>query len=69
LRTNARERQVLHEVARGRLNKQIAFTLGISEVTVKLHRGQVMRKMEARSIAEIRAWQTLPASMREGRAT
>ena len=61
-----REREVLHEVARGRLNKQIAFDLGISEVTVKLHRGNVMRKMEAASIGElIRAWETLPAPMRE----
>lgn len=60
-----REREVLHEVARGRLNKQIAFDLGISEVTVKLHRGNVMRKMEARSIGElIRAWETLPETMR-----
>jgi FixJ family two-component response regulator len=60
-----REREVLCEVARGRLNKQIAFDLGISEVTVKLHRGNVMRKMEAASIGElIRAWQTLPAQMR-----
>ncbi len=60
-----REREVLREVARGRLNKQIAFDLGISEVTVKLHRGNVMRKMEAASIGElIRAWETLPAPMR-----
>ncbi|WP_354492195.1 response regulator transcription factor [Mesorhizobium robiniae] len=61
-----REREVLCQVARGRLNKQIAFDLGISEVTVKLHRGNVMRKMEAASIGElIRAWETLPAAMRE----
>jgi FixJ family two-component response regulator len=61
-----REREVLHQVARGRLNKQIAFDLGISEVTVKLHRGNVMRKMEAASIGElIRAWETLPAPIRE----
>lgn len=61
-----REREVLHEVARGRLNKQIAFDLGISEVTVKLHRGNVMRKMEVRSIGElIRAWETLPATLRQ----
>ena len=61
-----REREVLHLVARGRLNKQIAFDLGISEVTVKLHRGNVMRKMEAASIGElIRAWETLPAAVRE----
>ena len=65
-----RERQVLREVALGRLNKQIAFDLGISEITVKLHRSNVMRKMEAASIGElIRAWETLPASIREGSAT
>lgn len=64
-----REREVLCEVVRGRLNKQIAFDLGISEVTVKLHRGNLMRKMEARSIGElIRSWQMLPASAREMRA-
>ncbi len=61
-----REREVLHEVARGRVNKQIAFDLGISDVTVKLHRGNVMRKMQAASIGElIRAWETLPAALRE----
>jgi len=61
-----REREVLYEVARGRLNKQIAFDLGISEVTVKLHRSNVMRKMEVNSIGElIRAWGTLPVSMHE----
>ncbi|CAH2398559.1 response regulator transcription factor [Mesorhizobium escarrei] len=64
-----REREVLCQVAWGRLNKQIAFDLGISEVTVKLHRGNVMRKMEAASIGElIRAWETLPAPMREAGA-
>jgi len=62
----ARERQVLREVANGRVNKQIAFDLGISEVTVKLHRGNVMRKMNAGSIGElIRAWEMLPATIRE----
>lgn len=62
-----REREVLREVARGRLNKQIAYELGISEVTVKLHRGKVMRKMEAGSIGElIRMWETLPVQMRKG---
>jgi FixJ family two-component response regulator len=62
----ARERQVFREVARGRLNKQIAFDLGISEVTVKLHRSSVMRKMQAASVGEIvRAWQALPAAIRE----
>lgn len=64
-----RERQVFREVARGRLNKQIAFDLGISEVTVKLHRCNVMRKMQAASVGElIRAWEALPADMREARA-
>jgi FixJ family two-component response regulator len=61
----ARERQVLREVANGRLNKQIAFDLGISEVTVKLHRGNVMRKMNAVSIGGlIRAWEMLPLDVR-----
>jgi FixJ family two-component response regulator len=61
-----REREILREVARGRLNKQIAFDLSISEVTVKLHRANVMRKMGAGSIGElIRAWETLPTAMRE----
>jgi FixJ family two-component response regulator len=61
-----REREILGEVARGRLNKQIAFDLGISEVTVKLHRANVMRKMEAASIGElIRAWETLPTALRD----
>ena len=61
-----REREVLGEVAKGRLNKQIAFDLGISEVTVKLHRGNAMRKMEIASVAAlIRAWETLPLALRE----
>jgi FixJ family two-component response regulator len=61
-----RERQVMREVARGRLNKQIAFDLGIKEITVKLHRGNVMRKMKAASVGElIRAWETLPADLRD----
>jgi FixJ family two-component response regulator len=61
-----REREVLREVARGRLNKQIAFDLGISEITVKLHRGNVMRKMEAGSVGQlIRAWELLPADIRD----
>ena len=62
----ARERQVFREVARGRVNKQIAFDLGITVVTVKFHRGSVMRKMQAASVGElIRAWESLPADMRE----
>src|SRR5215467_5498748 len=65
----ARERQVFREVARGRLNKQIAFDLGISEVTVKLHRGNLMRKMQAASVGDlIRAWEMLPLEIRDGEA-
>ncbi|MCM2394573.1 response regulator transcription factor [Rhizobium sp. S95] len=48
-----REREVMNAVVKGLMNKQIAFDLGISEVTVKLHRGNVMRKMEARSVADL----------------
>jgi len=48
-----REREVMAEVVRGRLNKQIAFDIGISEVTVKVHRGQVMRKMKASSLPDL----------------
>lgn len=60
-----RERQVMREVAGGRLNKQIAFELGIKEITVKLHRANVMRKMNAASVGElIRAWEVLPENLR-----
>jgi FixJ family two-component response regulator len=40
-------------VVTGMLNKQIAFELGASEATVKIHRGQVMRKMQAQSVVEL----------------
>jgi PAS domain S-box-containing protein len=49
----ARERDVLREVIAGRLNKQIAERLSISEATVKQHRGQLMKKLQARSVAEL----------------
>jgi FixJ family two-component response regulator len=48
-----REREVMALVVTGRMNKQIAFELGISEITVKLHRSNVMRKMSARSMADL----------------
>jgi len=60
-----REREVFAEVVRGRLNKQIAFDLGISEVTVKLHRSNVMHKMQVTSMGGlIRAWENLPLPLR-----
>lgn len=48
-----RESEVMAAVVKGLMNKQIAFDMGISEITVKIHRGQVMRKMQASSIADL----------------
>jgi FixJ family two-component response regulator len=48
-----REREVMRLVVSGLLNKQIAGELGSSEVTVKMHRGQVMRKMKAQSLVQL----------------
>src|SRR6202050_665571 len=48
-----REREVMAVVAPGRLNKQIAADLGVSEITVKVHRGRVIRKMRASSLPDL----------------
>jgi FixJ family two-component response regulator len=48
-----RERDVFARVSRGLMNKQIAAELGVSEITVKVHRGNVMRKMDAKSLADL----------------
>jgi FixJ family two-component response regulator len=48
-----RERQVMSHVVTGSVNKRIADELGLSVVTIKVHRGQVMRKMQAKSVAEL----------------
>jgi FixJ family two-component response regulator len=49
----AREREVLRYVLAGLMNKQIASELNLSEITVKIHRGQMMKKMKARSVADL----------------
>ncbi|HEY8182290.1 MAG TPA: LuxR C-terminal-related transcriptional regulator, partial [Thermoanaerobaculia bacterium] len=48
-----RERQVMELVVAGLLNKQVGNGLGISEITVKVHRGKVMQKMKAASLAQL----------------
>ncbi|CAN7710674.1 response regulator [Bradyrhizobium sp. LjRoot220] len=49
----AREREVMTLVTAGLMNKQIAAEIGIAEITVKIHRGQIMRKMAAKSLADL----------------
>jgi len=61
-----RERDVMSLVVSGRLNKQVGGDLGISEITVKAHRGKMMRKMQASSFAEL---VTMVASLRRWTAT
>jgi len=58
-----REREVMTLLVRGRLNKQVGGELGISEITVKAHRGKMMRKMHASSFAEL---VTMAATLRGG---
>jgi FixJ family two-component response regulator len=53
LSLSRREREVMELVVRGQLNKQVGGELGISEITVKAHRGRVMRKMHARSLPDL----------------
>jgi FixJ family two-component response regulator len=50
---SSREREIMELVTQGLFNKQIAAHLGLSEVTVKVHRAQVMRKMGAQTLAEL----------------
>jgi FixJ family two-component response regulator len=60
-----REREVMALVVTGLLNKQVGFELGISEITVKAHRGKVMRKMKADSLADL---VTMAANLRRARS-
>jgi FixJ family two-component response regulator len=59
----SREREVMALVVAGLLNKQVAAQLGITEITVKAHRGQAMRKMQADSLADL---VTMAARLRAG---
>lgn len=61
----SREREIMAHVVTGKMNKQVAGDLNVSEITVKVHRGHVMRKMGARSLAElVRMADTLGISAR-----
>jgi FixJ family two-component response regulator len=64
-----REREVMGLVTAGLMNKQIAGELGLSEITVKIHRSHVMQKMRARSLADlVRMSETLQGSLTPGGA-
>lgn len=61
-----RERQVFRGVANGRVNKQIAYELGISDITVKLHRSNAMRKMHVTAVGDaVRVWEAIPTAIRD----
>jgi FixJ family two-component response regulator len=61
-----REREVMALVTAGLMNKQVAAKLGLSEITVKIHRGHIMRKMRVRSFADlVRAAETLQLGQTE----
>lgn len=63
----AREREVMGHVTAGLMNKQVAGLIGLSEITVKIHRGSIMRKMGARSLADlVRKAEALGASLTGG---
>jgi FixJ family two-component response regulator len=49
----SRERDILALVSSGLMNKQVAAELGLAEITVKIHRGHIMRKMDAKSLADL----------------
>ncbi|MGF6311655.1 FixJ family two-component response regulator [Bradyrhizobium sp. i1.8.4] len=66
---STREREVLALVASGLMNKQIAAELGLAEITVKIHRGRIMKKMGARSLADLlRKAETLGVQRRKASA-
>jgi FixJ family two-component response regulator len=66
----AREREVIAMVTSGLMNKQIAGKLGVSEITVKLHRGHLMEKMGVRTLAElVKIYELLRPSLKDNAST